>query len=269
MVKAKQLKNRGVQVVDVDFVLNRARAEFIGRAIGDAAFDAAAGQPDAEALLLWVRPGVPPATLPSAVGERPNSPPQITRVSFNMPRCLRSVSSAAIGLSHSSAFLVRARFQIVVMVPATVPDLHEAHAFFQQTPGDQHLPSGLACCRHTSARIFCGFLADIKCIRGFHLHLVSQFIGLQPRFQLRVLLRFWLCTSLSWCSRSNCLRCSGSEVYLLLMFSISFSMRSVLRVDRSALISAGKKSRPKFCADTPPGERAMKPGRFWFSLPSP
>ena len=56
------------------------------------------------ALALWLRPGLPMA-LPSAAGVRPNSPPQITKVSSSIPRWARSVSSAAKGLSIAPAVL--------------------------------------------------------------------------------------------------------------------------------------------------------------------
>ena len=45
VVDAEQVQHRGVQVVDVDDVLDGVVAELVGRAVGDAALDAAAGQP--------------------------------------------------------------------------------------------------------------------------------------------------------------------------------------------------------------------------------
>ena len=43
-----------VQVVDVDFLLDRGEAELVGRSVCQAALDAAAGQPDAEAVVVVV-----------------------------------------------------------------------------------------------------------------------------------------------------------------------------------------------------------------------
>src|SRR5438128_9078765 len=48
VVEPQQPQDRGVQVVHVYFVLDRARAKLICRAVNRAAFDAAAGEPDAE-----------------------------------------------------------------------------------------------------------------------------------------------------------------------------------------------------------------------------
>src|SRR5438067_288187 len=54
VIKAEQRENRGVEIVDVDFVRNSLRAELIGRAVNRAAFDAAAGQPGAEAARVVI-----------------------------------------------------------------------------------------------------------------------------------------------------------------------------------------------------------------------
>ena len=83
-----------MQVVDVDAIDLGAKADGVGRAVGDAALDASASQPDREAMRVVV------AARPlSDMGIRPNSPPQITRVSSSRPRRLRSLSRPAIGLS--------------------------------------------------------------------------------------------------------------------------------------------------------------------------
>ena len=55
-------------------------------------------------LMWWSRPSPP-----CDIGVRPNSPPQITSVSSSMPRCFRSVISAAVGRSTSSALQRDAR----------------------------------------------------------------------------------------------------------------------------------------------------------------
>ena len=87
-VRAHKVQDRRVQVVDVDLVLDRREAELVGRAVGHAALDAAAGQPHREAPWLWSRPWSRPFA-PSAVGVRPNSPPQMTSVSSSRPAGLQ------------------------------------------------------------------------------------------------------------------------------------------------------------------------------------
>ena len=67
MINAHEVEDRGVKVVGADGILYRREAELVGAAMHRAALDAATGHPDTES------------------------------VSSSMPRCLRSLSSAAIG----------------------------------------------------------------------------------------------------------------------------------------------------------------------------
>ena len=54
VVDAQAVQDRGVQVVDVDGVLDDVVAVVVGLAVGDAGLDAAAGQPDREAARMVV-----------------------------------------------------------------------------------------------------------------------------------------------------------------------------------------------------------------------
>ena len=54
VVDAQAVQDRGVQVVDVDRVLDDVVAEVVGLAVGDAGLDPAAGQPDGEAAGMVV-----------------------------------------------------------------------------------------------------------------------------------------------------------------------------------------------------------------------
>src|SRR6185369_14000926 len=54
VVQAEQVENRRVQIVDVNFFLDRVKTEFVGRAQDNAGFDAAAGQPNREAMRVMV-----------------------------------------------------------------------------------------------------------------------------------------------------------------------------------------------------------------------
>src|SRR4051812_7764360 len=50
MINAEQVQQRGVQVVNRDLVFDGVKAVFVGRAVHDATFDAAASQPDGKAV---------------------------------------------------------------------------------------------------------------------------------------------------------------------------------------------------------------------------
>ncbi len=54
VVEAQQFQERGVQVVYVDLVLDGLEAEFVGGAVHLAAFDAASGEPHAEAVMIVI-----------------------------------------------------------------------------------------------------------------------------------------------------------------------------------------------------------------------
>ena len=82
-------------------------------------------------LMWWSRP------LPCAIGVRPNSPPQMTSVSSSMPRCFRSLISAAARLSTSLAATCDVVLDAAVVVPVAVIELDEAHAALGQPPGQQ------------------------------------------------------------------------------------------------------------------------------------
>ena len=56
MIEPEQIKHRGVQVVDVHFLLDRRDAVLVGRAVAMAAFDAAAGHPHRKAGRVMVAP---------------------------------------------------------------------------------------------------------------------------------------------------------------------------------------------------------------------
>ncbi len=57
VIEAQEVEDGGVKVVHVDFVLDGFVAEFIGGAVGEAGFDAAAGEPGGEAEGVVVAAG--------------------------------------------------------------------------------------------------------------------------------------------------------------------------------------------------------------------
>ena len=56
MIYAKEMQERGVEVVHVSTLLFCVVAEFVGGAMGDATLNAPTGQPEAEALHVVVAP---------------------------------------------------------------------------------------------------------------------------------------------------------------------------------------------------------------------
>ena len=62
VIEAELVKDRGVEIVDVNFVFNRVEAEVIGLAMVHAAFDSASGEPHGEGIGMVV------PTIGSALG---------------------------------------------------------------------------------------------------------------------------------------------------------------------------------------------------------
>ena len=58
VVDAEAVEDGGLQIMDVDWVPGHVVAKIVGLAVGDARFDAAAGQPDREAARVVVAAGV-------------------------------------------------------------------------------------------------------------------------------------------------------------------------------------------------------------------
>ena len=56
VVEAQQVKNRGVEIVDVDFLFGGGKTEFIGSAMDVSSFHTAAGHPHCEAVIVVVAP---------------------------------------------------------------------------------------------------------------------------------------------------------------------------------------------------------------------
>ena len=98
VVESEQVQEGGVQVMNAGRLLDRLETEVIGRSVSDPAANSTPSQPDAEPVMVVV-----PAKLRFAVAAEfhrwsaADSPPQMISVSSNIPRCLRSDISAAIG----------------------------------------------------------------------------------------------------------------------------------------------------------------------------
>ena len=139
MVEAEEMQDRRLQIMDVDRVLVDMEAEIIGaRRRSCRGLMPPPASHIEKAVGWWSRPRLRPrAALDSTIGVRPNSPPQITRVSSSRPRCLRSMISAAEAWSVFSAVVLVVAADVRMRVPALVVDVHEAHAALDHAAGQQ------------------------------------------------------------------------------------------------------------------------------------
>ena len=151
-------------------------------------------------------------------------------------------------------------FEVVVVVPGlpgAVPDLDEAHAALDQPAGDQDLPRLHAVAVQLADVL--RFARDVEGVGRLDLHAVGQLERLDPRLELRVVLRA-AAGAVRFSSSQQVelpsLQFGGDRVGLR-MFSISLFDRSVLRVDVGALETCPAGSRPASSAtpgsDSRPG----------------
>src|SRR5262249_24498397 len=127
----------GVEVVDVDGVLNDVVAVVVGLAVDDARLDAAAGQPEGEAAAVVVAAVVVPGQPTLAVdGAAELAAPDHQRVveqpaplHVHHQRRRRPVDVAALAADLSG--------QAAVLVPAAVEQLHKADPALDHAPGQQ------------------------------------------------------------------------------------------------------------------------------------
>ena len=132
-----------------DLVLDGVVAVFVGGAVDDAAFDAAAGEPDREAVRVVIAAG----RVPWATGVRPNSPrPDDERLSEQAAR-LQVFEQAGDRPVDGAGILLVALLEFVVLVPAVGrrdwrrSQLDETDAALDQSPRQQ----ALACRRSAVA----------------------------------------------------------------------------------------------------------------------
>ena len=191
VIQTQQVQERGVQVVDVDFVLGGAQAHGIGRAIRQAPFDACPGQPET------VAPGI--VIAPFALFAHRHSP------EFAAPddqRVVEQTAAAQIAQQAGDWFISPAAeiavvFQDVnVRVPAVRRagvKLNEPHAPFDHSPREQAARAefvGLLFAHSIKRQRLAGFASQIDQLGRRRLHPKGQFVGVDPRRQFAVEIAF-------------------------------------------------------------------------------
>src|SRR2546423_1272501 len=127
-----------MQVVNVDLVLHGRSAELVGRAINHSATNASTGQNRGKCLRIMVPPWI---IVPIAVADW--FTPELAAP--NHQRTIEQVSLFQIGNECSEGpvdffrALRQAVLDILVVIPASGPNLDEAHASFEQPSRNQQL----------------------------------------------------------------------------------------------------------------------------------
>ena len=151
MVDPQQVQDRGVQVEDLDRVLDDVVGEVVGLAQGHARLDAAAGHPDREAARVVVAAVVRGGELALRVDRAAElAAPDDQRV-VEQPALLQVLDQRGRGLVGVVALAADLVRQVAVLVPAHVVELDEAHAALGQAAGQQAVGGVAAGLLHVGA----------------------------------------------------------------------------------------------------------------------
>ena len=156
--------------------------------------------------MWWSRP------LPWAIGVRPNSPPQTTSVSSSMPRCFRSVISAADAPVDLLGLELDVVLDAAVVVPVAVVELDEAHAALGQPAGQQAVGGERAVARLGAVHVeHCRRLVrEVHQAGHAGLHLERHLVLADARGDLGIVHRRVAAMRLSACTASTTSRCCSA-----------------------------------------------------------
>ena len=189
VIESEQVQHRGLQVVHVHRLLHGLEAELVGGAIHRAPLHAAAGHPDAEAMMVVVAAAAVGAL---AVGELHRwraaelSPPEHERA-LEEPEADEIVEQRAdrpVALLRQPPVVF---FDLVVAVPRlprAVPYLHVADAPLHEPPGDQHLPAVHVVA--VAVEHVLRLARHVECVARLELHPPRELHRGQAGFELRI-----------------------------------------------------------------------------------
>src|ERR1051325_1495123 len=176
VVEAHQVQRGRVQVVNVHLVLHGGRAVMVGRAVGHAAFGAATGHPH----------GVASRVVAAAVGAvvagraAELAAPDDERV-LQQTALLEVGEQRGDGLVHCGTTRSEAAAQSLVMIPALMANLDEAHAGLGEAARHEALLAetvGRARADAIGLERGGGLMLEIPALRPLGLHAEAEFVGL-------------------------------------------------------------------------------------------
>ena len=191
VVEAEEGHHGSVEVVDVDGFIDGFEAEVVGGAVGCSGFDAAAGEPHGEAVVVVVA-AVDFAGIGTGLGEFDDW----GAAEFAAPDDEGFVEHAALfevfeesadGLVGFGGEAAVIDFEVVVIVPwlaFAVPELDEADPAFDEPAGDERLAAVDIVAVEVADVL--GFAVEVEGVAGVELHAVGEFEGLDASFEAGV-----------------------------------------------------------------------------------
>ena len=243
VIEAEEVEDGGVEVVDVDGVHGGAEAEFVGGSVGGAAFGAAAGEPDAEAVGVVVAAfGGRAGFLQLDGGGAAEFAAEEDEGVVEHPALAEVIDEGGDGLidlaGEGGVF-----GDIVVIVPrlaGAVPELDEADAAFEEAAGDEGL-AGVDAGAVGVADVL-GFAAGVEGVGGFHLHAEGEFEALDAGFEAGVAGALALVFAVEFEEEVELFALLGGRGVVAADVFDEFLDAGLLRVDERALVDTGEEA---------------------------
>src|SRR6185437_4589337 len=185
MIDTQTMKNGRVQIVDVNAVLDRIQTDVVGGAVRDAAFDAAAGQPNGKAKRIMIASGTALAHRCAAELATPDNERAVEQTTpFEI---FQEAGNRLIAFTTIACVI---GFDIAVGVPfaaGTAIKLHETYPALDETTSKQAITA------QAFRRLYVQTIEPVRLFRLTRqidglgrggLHAISQFIGGDARFQV-------------------------------------------------------------------------------------
>ena len=147
VIQAELVEQRGVQIMNVDGIAGDVVAEVVGLAVHDAGPDAAAGHPHGEAATVVITAVIGRFEFALGVdGAAKFAAPHDERV-LQHAALFQVADECGAGLIHVAALQAQVAGQVVVLVPAAVVELDEAHAALGMRRASRQFAEKLPGCR--------------------------------------------------------------------------------------------------------------------------
>src|ERR1041384_1092215 len=140
VIESEQVEDRRVEIVNVNGVLLRLETELVRRAVGGAAFRAAAREPDGEAPLIVVAAGRRGELRRGRSSELAR--PEDERV-FEHPALLEigeERRDRLVAFQREPSVVLRDLVVVVPRLTGARPDLDEPYSALEEPPRHEHLP---------------------------------------------------------------------------------------------------------------------------------
>ena len=147
VIEAEQMENRRVQVVDVHFVFDDMKSEFISFSKGDAGFDSASREPHRKGLRVMIAAEFA-AGIGIALDHRSAAEltaPEDERI-VEQPALFEVLYQGGTGAIGVGGLFLNAFEDFAVMIPAFVEKLHEADPAFDEAAREQTVQSERRLC---------------------------------------------------------------------------------------------------------------------------